>query len=130
MIEFDKSLCFLINLFILKNLLLVIFQLKTVNRTLNWLLWHCLFWDIWHIWEMLWGLCCKMEIWLTPSPFHVHIVYGLTLIDIRQARRTIDTYCPSPYPKVLPPKILSYELKSTSYKKGTRKLNIAHYQAI
>ena len=53
MIKLDKSLCFLINSFILK-IYLVIFQLKTVNRTLNWLLWHCLFWDIWHIWETLW----------------------------------------------------------------------------
>ena len=27
--------------------------LKTVHRTLNWILWHFVFWDIWHIWETL-----------------------------------------------------------------------------
>ena len=85
MIKLDKSLCFLINSFILK-IYLVIFQLKTVNRTLNWLLWHCLFWDIWHIWETIWGSLIvqrhfsyvrrNMDICLMPPPrLHIHMVY-------------------------------------------------------
>ena len=39
---------------IIKRAKVTFTHLKTVNRILNWLLWHCVFWDIWHIWQTLW----------------------------------------------------------------------------
>ena len=49
---------------IIKRAKVTFSHLKTVNRTLNWLLWHCLFWDIWHIWATL---CSNMGSLLTKK---------------------------------------------------------------